>query len=365
LKVNTYNNIQLLGMMSGTSLDGLDIAHVIFDFSNQKSVEFQLLNHQTYPLPKQLFEPLSEVLNISASQVFELDQQIALFYAQCVNDFLTRFRIERHEITALASHGQTIFHRPERGYTTQIGCGTTLNYLTKIPVIDQFRQLDVSAGGQGAPLVPLGDAHLFGPLADGFLNLGGFANISTLKNGKSLAFDIAPANLPMNKWVQEIGLNYDENGKLASTGRVDKNTMNKVMALDFFAQFGPKSLGTEWLETHYLPHFATLSMADRLRTHLEIVKNLSLSVFEKLDLKKVYVTGGGAHNQFLIQLLKDTFRGELYVPDATIIDYKEALIFAYLGARHLRNETTTLCEVTGAQHALRTGILHDFEGRIR
>lgn len=351
--------------MSGTSLDGLDIAHVEFDFSDEQSIEFKLLNSLTYPLPKQIFEQLSHVFELSAPQVFELDQQIAHFYATCVKNFMETFGINSEAITALASHGQTIFHRPELGYTTQIGCGTTLNYLTKIPVIDQFRQLDVSAGGQGAPLVPLGDAHLFAPLADGFLNLGGFANISTRKQGQSVAFDIAPANLPMNQWMQNIGLNYDKNGALARSGKVDTATFSRIMAQDFFKLQGPKSLGAEWLAMHYLPHFEALSLPDRLRTHLEILVHLCLKQFEELDLKNIYITGGGAHNAFLIELLRNTFSGEIQIPDKALIDYKEALIFAYLGARHLRNESTTLSEVTGAQHALRTGILHDFEGRIR
>ena len=364
MKANTYNNVQLLGLMSGTSLDGLDIARVSFDFSNLQHTEFQIINSKTFPLPQPIFEQLLHIYSCSAPQIFELDQQIAKFYAQCVNDFITEFDIDRQDITAIAAHGQTIFHQPEKGYTTQIGCGTTLNYLTKIPVINQFRQLDVSAGGQGAPLVPIGDQQLFSKFADGFLNLGGFANISTTKNNQALAFDIAPANLPMNRWMQEIGLDYDANGALARTGKVDQTTYSKVCAEDFFKLNGPKSLGTEWLEANYLPHFKTLNLPDRLRTHLEVLVQMSLAAFKKLDLTAIYVSGGGAHNDFLMELLGASFAGTFIKPNAQLINFKEALIFAYLGARFLRNEPTTLCEVTGAKEALRTGILHDFEGRI-
>jgi anhydro-N-acetylmuramic acid kinase len=364
LKAKTYNNMQLLGLMSGTSLDGLDIAHVAFDFSNSENTDFELLNYCTYPLPQPIFKQLFDIFSLSAQQVFELDQQLAHFYANCVAAFVNDFGINKEQITAIASHGQTIFHQPQKGYTTQIGCGATLNFLTKIPVINQFRTLDVSAGGQGAPLVPIGDKLLFSKFANGFLNLGGFANISSQQNTVQIAYDIAPANLPMNRWMQSIGKSYDQNGALARTGTVDLAAYQKVMDLDFFMQNGPKSLGTEWLDQAYLPLFEDLSLADRLRTHVEVLKNLCIKHFEVLGLQKVYLTGGGAHHQFLVELLQKSFRGELILPEPALIDYKEALIFAFLGARYLRNETTTLSEVTGAQEALRTGVLHDFQGRI-
>ena len=357
--------MQLLGLMSGTSLDGLDIAHVAFDFTNSENTEFKLVNHQTYPLTQPIFKQLNQIFSLSAQQVFELDQQLAHFYAACIAQFIADFQIDSTQITAIASHGQTIFHQPQKGFTTQIGCGATLNYLTKIPVINQFRTLDVSAGGQGAPLVPIGDHYLFSKFADGFLNLGGFANISSQQNAAPLAYDIAPANLPMNRWMQSIDQTYDRDGALARTGRVDWSTYQKVVNLEFFKQNGPKSLGTEWLEQAYLPLFETLPLADRLRTHIEVLKTLCIKHFEALGLQKVYLTGGGAHNQFLTEVLQQAFEGELLVPESALIDYKEAIIFAFLGARFLRNETTTLKEVTGAQEALRTGILHDYQATLR
>lgn len=351
--------------MSGTSLDGLDIAHVRFDFLEDKSIDFQLLNHKTFALTPLLFEQLSKCNALSAPAIFELDQQIACFYAQCVEEFLSEFGIEKTEIRAIASHGQTIFHRPDLGYTTQIGCGTTLNYRTQIPVIDQFRQLDVSAGGQGAPLVPLGDQLLFSSFADGFLNLGGFANISTTIDGSTQAFDIAPANLPMNRWMNTVGQSYDQNGEMARNGTVNQAVHDQVVGLAFFKQNGPKSLGTEWLEAYYMPLFEELTLAEQLRTHLEVLKTLCIQEFKRLELKRIYLTGGGAFNVFFIELLKNEFAGELILPSEAIINYKEAIIFAFLGARFLRNEPTTISSVTGAAHALRTGTLHDFQGSLR
>ncbi|MFM7006243.1 MAG: anhydro-N-acetylmuramic acid kinase [Flavobacteriales bacterium] len=350
--------------MSGTSLDGLDIAQVSFDFSKAEDIEFQLLNCKTYPLPTAIFTQLSSVFNLSAAAIFQLDQELARFYATCVEAFIEEFELNREQITAIASHGQTIYHQPSKGFSTQIGCGTTLNYLTKIPVIDQFRQLDVSAGGQGAPLVPLGDQLLFAKLADGFLNLGGFANISKAQNGISVAYDICPANLPMNRWIQEIGLNYDPDGSHARQGRVRQEVIDQVLELGFFKQSAPKSLGAEWLDSTYLPFFEKLERNDKLRTHLEIIKILCCREFQSLSLKRVFLTGGGAFNTYLIELLRKAFDGEVILPDPELINYKEAVIFAFLGARFLRKESTTLSEVTGAKEALRTGILHDFLGRI-
>ena len=364
MKAKSYNNLQLLGLMSGTSLDGLDIAQVSFDFSSNQNIDFQIINCKTYALPKRIFEKLSNVFSMSAMAVFELDQELAHFYASCIAQFIAENNIKQTEITAIASHGQTIFHQPNKGYTTQIGCGSTLNFLTKIPVINQFRQLDVSAGGQGAPLVPLGDALLFAPFADGFLNLGGFANISTQQNSSSIAYDIAPANLPMNQWMQQLGRAYDANGELAREGKINEEVLTKVLALDFFSHDGPKSLGTEWLESTYMPCFENDSIPNKLRTHLEVLKTLCIRAFEHLGIKSVYVTGGGAFNDYFIELLSAEFKGKLIIPDADIINYKEAIIFAFLGARFLRNETTTLSAVTGATEALRTGVLHDFQASI-
>lgn len=350
--------------MSGTSLDGLDIAHGAFDFSNIHHIDFQLINCKTYTLPKPIFEKLSKIFSLSAMAVFELDQELAHFYADCIAQFIAENNINQTEITAIASHGQTIFHQPNKGFTTQIGCGSTLNYLTKIPVINQFRQLDVSAGGQGAPLVPLGDALLFAPFADGFLNLGGFANISTQQNTNSIAYDIAPANLPMNQWMQQLGKAYDANGALGKEGKINEEVLSEILSLKFFSQIGPKSLGTEWLESTYIPFFNTCSIPDKLRTHLEVLKILCIRAFEHLDLQSVYVTGGGAFNNYFIELLSADFKGKLIIPNADIINYKEALIFAFLGARFLRNETTTISSVTGATAALRTGVLHDFQASL-
>jgi anhydro-N-acetylmuramic acid kinase len=348
--------------MSGTSLDGLDIAHVKFQFSKGYPVHFEILQTETISYQSALLDRLKISTQLNGSDLFELHHVLGLFYAESVNQFIQKNAIAPTQIDAIASHGQTIFHRPELGFTVQLGCGTTLNYHTKIPVINDFRTLDVVAGGQGAPLVPIGDAQLFSSLADGFLNLGGFANISTQKNGLQQAFDIAPANLPLNIWMQTIGQEYDKDGALSSSGKVNETILNQVLQQPFFKQNGPKSLGTEWLNEHYLPLFESLPIEDRLRTHTEILSLLCAETFHSLALHKVFVSGGGAYNSFLMQRIQANFNGELIIPAPQIIAFKEALIFAFLGALFIRKEPNTIASVTGAKESLCTGTLHDYLG---
>ena len=350
--------------MSGTSLDGLDIAQVTFEFNTDQQPVFQIINAFTYTYPAELLSLLKMATTLSGAALFQLHHELGLFYAQCVGSFCHTFEIDKHQITAIAAHGQTIFHQPEQGYTVQIGCGVTLNYHTQIPVINDFRTLDVVAGGQGAPLVPIGDALLFSDQADGFLNLGGFANVSCQKNGTHVAFDIAPANLPLNIWMREIGHEFDENGNLARTGKVNTRSLEKLLALPEFAQTGPKSLGTEWMQAHYLPIFEDLSLADKLRTHMELLSIVTAQDFHLLGLQKVLVTGGGAFNAYLMENIAAQFNGDLITPDEKTIAFKEALIFAFLGARFIRNEATTIASVTGATHALCTGTLHDYQRKL-
>ncbi len=364
MKAKDTNKIQLLGLMSGTSLDGLDIAHVEFEFHPNQNPVFQIINTHTYTYPEELLSRLKMATMLSGAALFQLHHELGLFYAECVGSFCHTFDIDKHQITAIAAHGQTIFHQPEQGYTVQIGCGVTLNYHTQIPVINDFRTLDVVAGGQGAPLVPVGDALLFSDQADGFLNLGGFANVSCQKNGIHVAFDIAPANLPLNIWMREIGHEFDENGNLARTGKVDTGILEKLLALPYFAQTGPKSLGTEWMQAQYLPFFDELSLADKLRTHIELLSIVTAQDFHQLGLRKVLVTGGGAFNRFLMENIANQFNGDLITPDEKTIAFKEALIFAFLGARFIRNEATTIASVTGATEALCTGTLHDYQRKI-
>ncbi|NBX80031.1 MAG: hypothetical protein EBQ94_06580 [Flavobacteriales bacterium] len=178
------NKIEIIGLMSGTSLDGLDIAHVSFNYES-KQIDFVLKNYETVPYSTSILNQLNNYLALSVPEMLMLDKEIGSFYADRVNDFIEKFKIDKSIINAIASHGQTIFHQPQNGFTYQIGCGSTLAFKTGIDVINDFRTLDVIAGGQGAPLVPIGDFNLFRAEANAFLNIGGFTNISLRKIKKS------------------------------------------------------------------------------------------------------------------------------------------------------------------------------------
>lgn len=344
--------------MSGTSLDGIDIAHVKFNFKNEQ-IDFELKNSETVPYSTSILNQLQNYLSLSVPEMLILDKEIGSFYADKVNDFIDRFNIDKSNIDAIASHGQTIFHQPQNGFTYQIGCGTTLAFKTGIDVINDFRTIDIIAGGQGAPLVPIGDFNLFGAEANAFLNIGGFTNISFKKNNEILAFDICAGNLPLNDAVKSIGLSYDKGGEIARKGTINFRIIEELQKLPHFHKSAPKSLGTEWLEREFNPIISKIEkLEDKLRTLVEHTAIEISSTLNNEKLNSVYITGGGAKNSFLIERIKFLFKGEIIVPSEEIIDFKEAIIFAFLGARYLRNETTTIKSVTGAKTEVCSGAFH-------
>lgn len=352
------NKMEILGLMSGTSLDGLDIAHVSFAFQADK-IKFELLHYQTFSYPDSLLKKLKNVTNLTAEELQLFDRELGTYFAEKVNTFLQENKVSKKQIVAIASHGHTVFHQPHQGFTLQIGCGSTIAFHTDIDVINDFRSLDVIAGGQGAPLVPIGDLHLFGNQATAFLNLGGFSNISFQKHGQMLAFDISPANLPSNLLMQSIGQSYDQDGQLARSGTIIDPLLAQLNSLEYYAHPAPKSLGVEWMNEHYMSLFdANANMADLLHTHTEHVAMQVAKVLNQEKLTSVFITGGGAKNIYFLERLREYFSGICIIPEIEIIDFKEAIVFAFLGARHLRGEPTNVPSVTGANQELCTGVYH-------
>jgi len=204
----------IIGLMSGTSLDGLDIVYAEFTFrDNQELISFKIINSESYPYENKFIHELKRSTELNIVDFLRLDKKIGSVFGNFINDFILKNKIEKKEVHAIASHGQTTFHQPENGFTSQIGCGDTIAVVTGIPVINDFRTKDVILGGQGAPLVPIGDFNLFKNEADSFLNLGGIANISFKSHNEVIAFDICPANHPLNKIVvrdySDLNRNYD------------------------------------------------------------------------------------------------------------------------------------------------------------
>jgi anhydro-N-acetylmuramic acid kinase len=350
---------EIIGLMSGTSLDGLDIAHVKFNFHNDESVGFELLNAETITFSESIHQKLNAATTSSISAILQTDKELGVFFADSVNNFISRHGIDKSKIDAIASHGQTLFHQPENGFTYQIGCGSSLAYHTQIPVINDFRTRDVIAGGNGAPLVPIGDFMLFEKEASAFLNIGGFCNISFRMDSEIIAFDCCPGNLPLNKLVNSKGLSYDANGEIAASGSINFFLLDMLNSLDYYHHSGPKSLGTEWLEEKFYPLLKfDKEIENNLCTVVEHIAYQISSILNENKLESVFITGGGVKNNFLIDRLSHHYNGKIIIPEQDIIDFKEAIIFGLLGSLYLENKPNNVPTVTGASKPVVGGVFH-------
>jgi len=333
-----------IGLMSGTSLDGLDIAYCKFTL-NKNKWEYTILHAKTYPYSQQWRERLQTVENQSALDFIKTDTELGIYFGQKTNDFIAHYKINKQEIDAIASHGHTIFHRPELGFSTQIANGSQIGATTNITTINDFRSLDVALGGQGAPLVPIGDLLLFNTY-DFCLNLGGIANISVkTKNEDIQAFDLCFANMANNYICNQIGLAYDDKGQLAQTGKTDHSLLQQLLST---VEEQKQSLGKEFFTQHLLPilNRSTIEPKDKLHT---IGEYLAITISNTLENnKKVLVTGGGAYNLFWIEKIKSKTKADIIIPNKQVIDFKEALIFAFLGVLRLEKQINCLQSVTKA-----------------
>ena len=337
-----------IGVMSGTSLDGIDLAWCHFSRKENGGWDYRIEKAVTIPYPDDFRQRLSNAQELSALEYVKLNNDVAECFAKAINDWLG----DDPRPDFLASHGHTVFHQPDIGLTTQIGNGAVLAAKTKILTVCDFRTKDVALGGQGAPLVPIGDELLFGEY-DACLNLGGFSNISYRIDNQRIAYDISPCNMALNKLANLAGLSYDKDGLLAKEGTLIPELRQTLNDLGYYHQKPPKSLGKEWYDDVFAPvlnpFLSNHSVADLLRTVVaHIADQIIANVPEKA--RTLLVTGGGAHHSFLIEQIqnqRDTLK--VIVPDPLIIDYKEALIFAFLGLLRLTGENNCLRSVTGAR----------------
>ena len=350
--VKHYN---MIGLMSGTSLDGIDIVDVSFKKDQEWTYE---INHsKCYKYSKEWLINLREASNLNGNNLLLLNKKYGNYLGQIINQFILEKNISINNIDAIASHGHTIFHQPKQKLTFQLGCGATIANKTQLKVVNDFRSLDVAFGGQGAPLVPVGDELLFNQY-DYCLNFGGIANISFNENNQRIAGDIGFANMFSNKLSQQIGKEFDENGEFAKSGSLNKELLEQLNTLTYFKKVFPKSLGIEDFKKWYLPTLDKFKIPaeDKLHTagyHL----CLSINNVIKKD-KSVLITGGGVYNSFWIDTLKNDFKINCIIPKENIIDYKEALIFAFLGLLKLENIENTYSSVTGASKNLKSGVIH-------
>ncbi len=338
------NRYTAIGLMSGTSLDGLDLAYCVFELEKGKW-SFEIVNGETIPYARAWKNRLQNAPNISAEELEKLNMEYGHYLGE-----QTALFIAKHQLMPdlVASHGHTVFHKPEEGYTLQIGNGEALRSHINCPLIYDFRTQDVQLGGQGAPLVPIGDQLLFSEF-DACINIGGFANISNNKDEKRIAWDICPANIMMNSIAEKLGKSYDENGDWAREGKLNQELLKELNSLNFYKEKAPKSLGKEWVEEMINPIIEKYSTSEKdlLRTLLEHISVQIVRDLETIE-GKVLFTGGGVFNQFLMERIQSRIKNEVLIPNRQTIDFKEALIFAFMGVLRMQNKVNVLASVTGA-----------------
>jgi anhydro-N-acetylmuramic acid kinase len=343
------------GLMSGTSLDGVDIAACAFK-QDSGAWQYEILYSETITYTKSWLEKLLMAPGLCGEDLISLDREYGNFLGDLVNKTIGKSGIKPFLI---ASHGHTVFHSPDRGFTLQIGSGAQLAVSTGIPVACDFRSTDVAAGGQGAPLVPIGDKMLFS-LYDACLNLGGFANISFELDEKRIAFDICPVNFVLNRFANQQGEVFDRGGVLGRKGLVNDKLLQDLNDINYYYTQPPKSLSREWVksEIDLVLGKHTCTLPDTFRTMYEHIAIQISKSLNECKARNVILTGGGTYNNFLIELLRKKCKTELIIPDRTTIDFKEALIFAFMGLLRFRGEVNCLSSVTGAVTDLVCGAIY-------
>lgn len=329
--------------MSGTSLDGIDLAYMTFEIGDNWS--FQFLHTETCAYSEQWKETLSNLINLDEASLEAVNKDYTAYLGGVINNFIDKYQLKT--IDAICSHGHTALHQPTQKLTYQIGNLPFLSKLIAHTTVCDFRVQDVAYNGEGAPLVPIGDRLLFSDY-DFCVNLGGFANISYECEGTRIAYDICPVNIVMNRFAEQLGFDYDKGGAIAKSGNVNIKLLDFWNSLDYYKQLPPKSLGLEWTEIHIFTVLRDfkISEADILRTFVE---HIAIQIAQSFNSNsQVLFTGGGTFNTFLLDRIRAQKQFDVIVPTNQIIEYKEALIFGLLGVLKLRGEVNCLSSVTGA-----------------
>jgi anhydro-N-acetylmuramic acid kinase len=345
-----------IGLMSGSSLDGLDIAFVEFHEQAGKW-SYSILEAECYAYTEEWVSQLKNAVQLNGRDYQLLHSRYGHYTGELVNQFIEKHQLH-YKVALIASHGHTSFHMPAQKMTGQLGDGAAIAATTGLPVVSDLRAMDVALGGQGAPIVPIGERLLL-PGYNYFLNIGGITNVS-INTDPYLAFDICPANRVLNMLANEAGLPFDKNGAMAATGTVDQQLLDKLNGLDYYRQPAPKSLANDFGTDIVYPLIKESGVAlnNALRTYVEqiafqIGESLSVSQNDQPSTTnpQLLVTGGGALNSFLIERVKYYLENkhiDLVVPETNLVNYKEALIMAFIGVLRWRQENNVLSSVTGA-----------------
>jgi len=358
--MNSKQIYKVIGLMSGTSLDGVDIAYCTF--SHDSGWTFELEAAETISYPSFWAATLKNAHTLSAEKLLALDAAYGKYLGALCNTFIRKNKIK--DLHFIASHGHTIFHQPGKSFTCQIGNGNALYAETSLPVMYDFRSLDVMRGGQGAPLVPVGDRFLFSEY-DVCLNLGGIANLSLEHKQSRIAFDVCFLNMGLNFLAQKLKKKFDERGALASKGEINKALLSKLNKIYTGFEKKRPALGREIFESKVQPLLddKRISAEDKLRTFTESAAQQVVSAINKYGSNKtVLCTGGGAFNSFLIYRMVELAGDDVTfsIAEDDVINFKEAIVFAFLSVLRVRNEANCLKSVTGAKQDSSSGIMVGF-----
>jgi anhydro-N-acetylmuramic acid kinase len=346
--------IKALGIMSGSSLDGVDIAYCEFEF--KKKWSYNIIRAETIPYDEQWKITLSSLDKVGGEELCKIDIQYGKLLSNHIVDFITINDICPNFVS---SHGHTVFHNPKDGYTLQIGNGQVIATTTGIETITDFRIKDIILGGQGAPLVPIGDELLFSKY-DYCINIGGIANISYKKNNKRIAFDICPANQLLNHLSRQIGKPFDLNGNTAQLGKLDKSLFDNLNNHPYFRIEHPKSMSNQLVNNDFIPIVdeSKADIADKLYTVCKHIAYQINPILKKNKNASILITGGGAHNSFLTNAIRNETLRKIIIPENTIIDFKEALIFAFMGTLNKSGNINCLSSATGAVKDCKSGVVY-------
>lgn len=352
---------RVIGVMSGSSLDGLDIAYVHLHAGAGKW-SYEIVDAETYAYSAEWAARLGQATELSARDYLLLHSDYGRFVGERINGFIQARNLD-FQVQLVASHGHTTFHLPARGMTAQLGDGATIAAVTGVQVVTDLRALDVALGGQGAPIVPIGEKLLL-PEYGYYLNLGGIANLSVAPGQGGggtpggatdyVAFDVCPAGRVLNLLAERNGEPFDRDGRWAASGEVVPALLESLNALDYYGLPHPKSLANEFgsQEVYGLIEASRCSTEDGLRTYVEHIAMQVERAAAGGTAGKMLITGGGAHNVFLTERIGERLAPmgiEIVVADKTLADFKEALIMALIGVLRLRMEDNTFASVTGAR----------------
>ncbi len=351
-----------IGIMSGSSLDGLDIAHCVIKLNPQAKSPQDFRREMRFEIPEAKEVKFSTILQnalksapqLSISELAELDSRFGLWIGQQIVE-----HFDLTDIQFIASHGHTVLHNPARAYSLQIGSGAQIAAATQRPVICDFRNTDIALGGQGAPLAPMVEYYLF-PQYSHFVNLGGIANLGIIQDDHIRGFDICVCNQALNHLAGHIGQDYDDRGKMAAQGRSIPSLLGQLNGLPYLKLPAPKSMSNEDVQNTILPILDNNGADTRDKLHT-VTQHISYQIAQQLlgiHPTKILITGGGAYNDFLVHSIEQRLGHKIPRASDQVIRYKETLLMSLLGTLRWLKINNIAKSVTGAQRDSCSGAVY-------